>query len=372
MQKIALIGDTHFARKAENPLIKKHIKDGQVLFFDYLIEELTNRGVTTVIFTGDIHDTRNFVNVEALVQTKRLFQTKMKDFDIHIILGNHDMYHENDYDITTLELFEDIPNVTVYRANVVKKDFLGKTWYLFPWIIQEKEERVIEFLDKLSSLPKAKRDNTVLFGHFEMFGIDMEGNNVSTFGLDPNMFMNAAGLTLSGHYHGQSHMKKGDSELYYLGSPYPMTFANANQLHGVWVIDENLKMEFIENTISPKFVDIWDSDDLDALPDLSNSFIRVFMGSNHSKEEEFEILLKIDNKKPILKRLVPYKGSKEEVVEQSEYQREANRILGMDALMLSEMYINENFDALPKLKLQNDSKNAVLTKIKEYRETINI
>lgn len=371
MKKIALIGDTHFSRKAENPLIKKHIKDGQAQFFDFLISELKSRDINTVLFTGDIHDTRNYVNVEALVTTKRLFQTKMADFDIHIILGNHDMYFENDYDVTTLELFEDLPNVTVYRSNVVKKDFLGKNWYLFPWIIQEKEEKVVDFLGKLSGMSKDKRDNTILFGHFEMFGVNMEGNNMSTFGLDPNLFMSAAKLTISGHYHGQSHMKKSDSELYYLGSPYPMTFANANQKHGIWIIDESMQMEFIENTISPSFVDIWDSDNLDDLPNLSNSFVRVFMSSSHTKEEEFEILLKIDNKKPILKRIVPYKGSKEEAVEQSEYQREANRILGMDALMLSEMYINQNFDDLPNLKLHKDPKDAILSKIKEYRETIN-
>ena len=96
MKKIALIGDTHFARKAEHPLIKKYIKEGQLEFFDYLIAELKRQEVTTVLFTGDIHDTRNTINVEALINTKRLFQTKMADFDIHIILGNHDMYHEND------------------------------------------------------------------------------------------------------------------------------------------------------------------------------------------------------------------------------------------------------------------------------------
>lgn len=372
MNKIALIGDTHFSRKAEHPLIKKHIKDGQAAFFDFLIIEFKKHGIKTVLFTGDIHDTRNYVNVEALVQTKRLFQEKMKDFDIHIILGNHDMYYENSYDVTTLELFEDIPNVTIYRSSVAKANFLGKSWYMFPWIIQDKEANVISFLEKMATQSKTKKDNTVLFGHFEMMGINMEGNNISTFGMEQNLFINAARLVLSGHYHGQSHTKKGDSELYYLGSPYAMTFANANQKHGVWLIDEDMKMEFIENTISPTFIDIWDTDNLDELPDLTNSFVRIFMGCHHTREEEFEILLKIDNKRPILKRLVPYKGTKEESAEQSEYQREANQILGMDAMALCDMYINQNFDDLPKLKLSDDPRNAVLLKIKEYRETINV
>lgn len=371
MNKIALIGDTHFARKAEHPLIKKHIKDGQALFFDFLIEELKRQEVKTVLFTGDIHDTRNSINVEALVQTKRLLQEKMADFDIHIILGNHDMYHENDYDITSLELFEDIPNVTVYRDKVTKANWFGKEWYLFPWIIDKNIPKTVEFLEKLASKPKEQRDNTVMFGHFEMLGINMEGNSISTFGMDSNLFLNAAGLSFSGHYHGMSETTKGDSTVLYLGSPYPMTFANANQSHGIWIVDENLQYEFIKNDISPRFVDLWDDEDIDKIKTLENCFVRLYLSNSLSQEEEFEIRMKVEKKNPLLIRPMPYKGNKEEIEKKDETQREANRILAMDTLNLSEIYIDQNSDTLPTLKLYNDAKTEVLSRIKQYKETIN-
>jgi len=371
MEKICLIGDAHFSRKAEHPLIKKHIKDGQLAFFDSLVNELKERNIKTILFTGDIHDTRQSINVEALVNTKRLLQTKLKDFDVHIILGNHDMYYENDYDITSLELFEDIPNVTVYRDNVAVKDFLHKKWYMFPWIIHEREEKVVEFLTKLSNNPPEKRDNIVLFGHFEMFGINMEGNSLSTFGLDPNLFMNASNHIFSGHHHGVSLTEKSGSKLYYLGSPYPMTFANANQKHGVWILDEKMNMEFIENTISPRFVDVWDTDDLDAIASLSNCFVRLFICNDNTKEQEFEIKLKIENKKPILTRHVPYNGTKSEIIEKSESEREANQIMKMNTFDLSKIYLKQSSDELPTLKLTSDSYTAILKEIERYGETIN-
>ena len=163
MEKIAIIGDTHFSRKAENPIIKKHIKVGQRAFFESLAIDLKERGIKTVLMTGDLHDTRIVIDVEALITTKRLLQGTMKDFDIHIILGNHDMYYENSYDVSSLELFEDIPNVTIYRQNVVQKDFLGKNWYLFPWVTTEKEEKLVSFLEKLGKKSQEKKDNSHIF-----------------------------------------------------------------------------------------------------------------------------------------------------------------------------------------------------------------
>lgn len=371
MKKIALIGDTHFARKAEHPLIKKYIKEGQLNYFTELVATLKSHDVDTILFTGDIHDTRHSINVEALVNTKRLFQDTFADFDIHIILGNHDMYAENDYNVTSLELFEDIPNVTVYRDKVTKANWFGKEWYLFPWIIDKNIDKTTGFLEKLAKRPKEKRDNTVLFGHFEMLGIEMEGNSISTFGMDTNLFLNAAGLSLSGHYHGLSETTKGDSTVLYLGSPYPMTFANANAQHGIWLLDENLEYEFLPNKVSPMFMDIWDTDDIDRIRDLSNCFVRFYSSNDLSKEEEFELRLKIEKKSPILIRPMPYKGSKEENEKKDETLREANRILAMDTVNLSEIYIDQNIDSLPELTLYDDAKAEVLNRINTYKETIN-
>lgn len=367
MEKIALIGDTHFDRKAENPIIKKYIREGQRKFFGELAKDLKSRDIKTIFMTGDIHHNRNYVDIEALVYTKRLLQEKLADFNVYIIMGNHDMYYENSYDITALELFEDIPNVTVCRTNVEKVNVLGRKWFLFPWITADKEEKTIEFLKK----HKNKED--ILFGHFEILGVNMEGKSKSTFGMDSNMFLDSSRLTISGHYHGKSRKTSSDSELIYLGSPYPMTFANADEDHGYWILDEDLDMEFVKNEISPSFVDIWDSEieKLDDL-DISNSFVRLYMSNNKTAEEFFELCVKVESKNPLMIKKIPYSGDEGEIKDKTEVEREANSLLAMDTFKLSEVYVDQYSESLPKLKLEPDSKKAVLTKIKGYKTELNL
>ena len=102
------------------------------------------------------------------------------------------------------------------------------------------------------------------------------------------------------------------SELIYAGSPYPMTFANVDSIHGYWILDEEMNREFVENTISPTFKDIWDTDDLDATQDLSNSFVRLYMSNKLSLEEIFEMRLKIESKNPLKIKATSYQRDKKE------------------------------------------------------------
>lgn len=368
MEQIALIGDTHFSRKADNPTIKKHIKDGQIAFFDFVSEELNKRNVKTILFTGDIHDTRNAINVEALVQTKKLLKDKLKNFDKHIILGNHDLYYENSYDVSSLELFDGIPNLTLYLKNVAKIKLLNKDWFLVPWLIQSTQGPFTDYLKKLANKPEI-RDKSVIFGHFEMLGIDMEGGNRSVIGMDPNLFSNACKLTISGHYHGKSETKKSDSTILYLGSPYPLTFANSDQKHGIWLINENLEYEFIENTISPDFKTIKDTDDLDNIPDLKNSFVRFYIDRNKSPEEFLEAKLKLEAKKPLVLNTIPYK---DEIIENriDSQQKDANQVLHMDMLNLTDLYLNKNEEDLPELKYYKNPKEEIMKRMRTFSEEV--
>ena len=371
MEKIALIGDTHFNRKAENPTIKKLIKSGQADFFDNLVIDLNDRGVKTILLTGDIFDTRNTINVESLVTAKRLFETKLSEFDVHIILGNHDMYYENSYDITSIEMIEHLPNVTVYRDGVKAIKLLGHNWLMFPWIIPENVEKTVKFLESESK--KSRSQQKILFGHFETMGIDMEGGNISTFGMKSDTFLGASPLSISGHYHGKSITTGTDSRLVYLGSPYAMTFANSDQSHGYWLLDENLEFEFIENHVSPKFTTIRDTDDLDDLPDLSNKFVRFYMNNSKDRDQLFELRAKVESKNPLFLRPIPYKdGTVITEATATSNEHEANNLLGMDTMSLSSVYIDANHEHLPTLQTTDDSRKSVMEKLFEYKETLNI
>lgn len=367
---IALVGDTHFGRKAEHPTIKQCINDGQAAFFDWLETDLRSRGVKTILFTGDIFDTRNTINVEALIKTIRLFKKKFAAYECIIVLGNHDMYYENSYDICSTEVLDELKNVTVIRSgnsslDISQLDLIpNHNFYIVPWIIQDKLPEFTQFLTKI----EANRDTNILFGHFEMMGVDMEGGNLSTFGLSPNLFTASAKYILSGHYHGKSDQIIDGSMIRYLGSPYPLTFANSDSDHGYWLLNNDMSMEFIKNDISPKFTTLFDTDDLSALGDLSNTFVRLYMNNSKTKEEIFNIRSIIESKKPLLLRVISYKDGSIET-NKTPSQRDANKLLSMDLFSLTEIYIDSNSDSLPIISVTHtDAKQAIMERIRGYHE----
>lgn len=368
---VAIIGDTHFSRKAENPLLKKHIKRGQKEFFEFLVKDLKKRKIKTVFFTGDVFDTRNSINVEALIETKRMFENLMSDFEIHIVCGNHDMYFDDTREITSIELLEWMPNITVHRDQVNCIPINGKDMYIIPWVLPSERTDFISFLSAI----EPKKNNNILFGHFDMVGIDMEGGSMSTSGLSPNVFANAASLTISGHYHGHSSQVIDGSVINYVGSPYPLTFANAKSEHGYWILHETGSMEFIKNELSPTFKTIIDTDDLTSITSLENSFVRLYVNNAKTKEEVFYAKSIIESKKPIFLNIIPYKEEGDILINNgipTDINKSANKLLNMDTFSLSEIYIDTNPDQLPKLTTHADAKLAVLNKVKEYQIQLNL
>jgi len=186
------------------------------------------------------------------------------------------------------------------------------------------------------------------------------------------MFFKAARLTISGHYHGQSHVRSTDSTIIYVGSPYQMTFNNVGEKHGYWVMESSGKFSFTENTVSPKFADVWDTDDLDNLPDLGNCFVRLYSSNENTAEQDFNNKIRVEVKKPILIRHVPYDKDCAEIEEedQPEGVENAGKILKMNIRSLSELYIDNNEDSLPSLTSGDDARKVVLKQIDEYEKNI--
>lgn len=372
IERIAIIGDTHFNRKAENPLIRRNIANGQKAFFEKTIGELKEKGVHTVIFTGDIFDNRQILDIQSINDTIRLFRDDMRDFDVRIVLGNHDLYYENSYDTSSLSILESLPNVKVYRNGIEEDEIIGYRFVFFPWIIPDAMPEAVKKLEEMATESDDVKRKTVIVGHFDIMGMVMEGKNISVEGMDRNMFFKAARLTISGHYHGQSHVKSTNSTILYVGSPYQMTFNNVGEKHGYWIMESSGKFSFTENTVSPKFVDVWDTEDLDNLPELGNCFVRLYSSNENTAEQDFNNKVRIEVKKPILIRHVPYDKDRDEIeeVDQPEGVESAGKILKMNILSLSELYIDNNEDSLPSLTSGDDARKVVLKQIDEYEKSI--
>ena len=92
--KIALITDTHFGARNDNPAYANYFfKFYNNVFFPYLKEH----NIKTCIHLGDIVDRRKFINFKTAHDFRNNFMKRLweEKIDTHIIICNHDTYYKN-------------------------------------------------------------------------------------------------------------------------------------------------------------------------------------------------------------------------------------------------------------------------------------
>jgi DNA repair exonuclease SbcCD nuclease subunit len=235
MSKIAILGDTHFGVRGDSIDFHKYYqKFYDTIFFPYLKEN----GINEVIQLGDLFDRRKFINFNSLYFSRKYFFDKLKEngIKLHTLIGNHDIYYRNTLEVNSPELvLNEYENVFVYsESKTIEID--GLLIDLIPWICQNNEESVLEFMKNSSS--------DVCMGHFEIDGFEMDRGNVYHGGLDRKE-LKKYDIVLSGHFH---HKSSADNILY-VGTPYEMTWSDYNDPRGFHVFDTKTRnMEFIQNT----------------------------------------------------------------------------------------------------------------------------
>jgi len=366
MNKIALVGDIHLDPRCEKSIIKEHVIQGQLDFFDFMISDLKSKNITTILFSGDIFTSHLFVSVYSLDLIIKLFSEKMKDFDIHIIGGNHDYMYENKDSISALSILKFFPNVHLYIDNVSKINLLNHDWYMIPWIFPDKKENFALWLKKMGKTAEQK-DKTVLFGHFDMLGMLMEAGQKSEVGIDPNKFLNISNNIFSGHYHCRSMVEKSGGKIVYLGTPYQLSFAHVNTECGYYILDDNMKLEFVENTISPKFIDIIDTDNIEHIASLNNNFVRFYMDNANSFDVNAKNELALEEKHPIYIKKLMYGGNNGTLDDCKQLDdTETQRILVASDLDMADIYMDKYPEKLPILHSNVDVKEIIKNQLKLY------
>ena len=89
--KVAIITDTHYGFKKGS----KYLHDYFELFYkNVFFPALEEHGVETVIHMGDAFDSRKSIDYQSLEWSKRVVFDSLKDYDVHMIIGNHDTYYK--------------------------------------------------------------------------------------------------------------------------------------------------------------------------------------------------------------------------------------------------------------------------------------
>lgn len=237
--KIAIIADMHMGIKKSDFTFQ----ESQLRFFkNQLVPELKAKQIKDLFILGDVFDTRNAINVQTNDVVIDLFKDTLKDFNIKIIVGNHDMYMTTSTDINSLKALSLLPYVTVYKdPTPISID--GKSILMLPWITD---------YSKFEEIVTGQYD--YCFCHADIIGFNM-GGRLSDSGLMAKTLLDHFKYIWSGHYHnGYTRTYEEGRYITYAGSPYELTRIDRGDHKGYHILDfETGEHEFVENTQSIKF-----------------------------------------------------------------------------------------------------------------------
>jgi len=235
--KIALITDTHYGARGDNPHFSKYFaRFYNEVFFPYL----DKHDIKNIIHLGDVFDRRKFINFLSLKECKDYFfdQIVSRGITAHIIAGNHDTFYKNTNDVNALDLllegYEN--NITCY-STPEEIDFDGTNILLMPWICSGNYASSMNVLENTNA--------QIVFGHFEISGFEMHKGSYCDSGFKTSIF-EKFDLVCSGHFH----HKSTNQNINYLGTAYEITWADYNDQKGFHIFDTDTReLTFVPNPI---------------------------------------------------------------------------------------------------------------------------
>jgi DNA repair exonuclease SbcCD nuclease subunit len=273
MSKILLIGDSHLGLGYPNS-VDKWFKVHQEYFNDFLLpllrKELTKDDI--IVHLGDLFDNRSVIPINILNYAQNLLEEISKICQVHIIIGNHDLYTKATNDVNTVKLYKYIPGVTVYEEPT-KIDFMGKSILMLPWV--EKRKNQIEILKQFSGCD-------YLFCHSDLNGAKMHLTSVAHKNHDKIDVEEFSGYRSV--YSGHIHLKQVNKNFTFVGNLFEMDRNDLGNQKGIFILDviENTE-RFIPNNVSPKFKKVYlkSEDDILSLDSVSTKdYIDLFISNS--------------------------------------------------------------------------------------------
>ena len=230
--KIAIITDQHLDGRKGSLAFWNYF---QKFYDDVFFPTLEKEGIRTVFDLGGTFDNRKSMDFNTYHRVRENYFERLKDYEVHMLLGNHCTYYKNTNRINSPELLlENYKNIKVYSE---PKEILmgGKVFLMLPWINKENQEDVFRRLETSEA--------DICCGHLELTGFEITPGMTMDHGMDPQLFHRFKRVW-SGHYHHKS--KKGNVQ--YLGNPYQMYWNDYKDRRGFHIYDtESDKLKFVAN-----------------------------------------------------------------------------------------------------------------------------
>lgn len=274
--KVCCISDIHVGVHQNNPLWH----DIVINWASWLKKELVSKGIKDIIISGDLFHYRDEIAVNT-IQVVTKIMNMWKNFNIVLIVGNHDSYYKDRVDVNSLSILSGWSNITVFDR-IEQIEAYGKKLLFCPWGV-----RVEELM---------KSD--IMFGHFEIQSFKMNQYKVCTEGIRSKDLLNNSPLVITGHFHLRDERKYKNGTVLYLGNPFQMDFGDVDSKKGYYILDiKNSDYTFHENIISPNHKKIYLSKLIKhagITPEVKEMFrnnIVKFIVDKHISPDEIDLLL---------------------------------------------------------------------------------
>ena len=219
--KVAIITDTHYGARKGSKLFHDYFEK---FYTDVFFPNLEKEGIDTVIHMGDAFDSRKSIDYQSLEWAKRVVFDPLKNYKVHMIVGNHDCYYKNTNHVNSPQLLlQSYSNVKTYNSPT-QIEVGNLNILLIPWINQENYESTIKSIKSTSC--------KCAMGHLELNGFTAHKGHVMEDGMESELFEKFERV-FSGHYHTRSN----NGKIFYLGNPYEIYWNDVHDERGFTIFD---------------------------------------------------------------------------------------------------------------------------------------
>lgn len=235
--KIAILSDSHAGSRGDSTAFMNYFDK---FFYDVFFPYLEEHNISTIYHLGDIVDKRKYINYLSAQHLRKFVKTcDMKNIELNVILGNHDLYHKNSSDVNAMrELFSDSKLKINFYQKAQEVDIDGLKVAVIPWIHSGNYHESMKFIENTTA--------QIAFGHLEISGFSMYKGSVNEHGFSRKIF-DKFDMVMTGHFHHRS----SDGHIYYVGAPFEMTWSDWNDERGFHIFDtETRELTYVRNPFS--------------------------------------------------------------------------------------------------------------------------
>lgn len=229
--KVVMFTDVHFGLKNNS---REHNTDCEN-FIKWMIEQARVKDIKTCIFGGDWHHVRSAINISTLNYSVSGLKLLNDYFDhTYFIIGNHDLFYRDKYEIHSLPYINQFPNI-ILVDKLIKTDEVA----LVPWLISDEWKKI------------SKIKEPYMFGHFEL----------PTFKMNAMVEMPDHGTLTKDHFQNQKqvfsghfHKRQNKGKIWYIGNCFPHNYSDTwDDDRGIMIWEKGQTPDFMSWPDAPKY-----------------------------------------------------------------------------------------------------------------------